>query len=201
VRIKTGRSLVTDSWPMPAGLKGNPWPLRVSASLAGRPEDTCPDYTATKARPAVSAKVRTRHPKARLEDFPLGRVQKALDMVELEGVSLATALQDVERCAPPLHDMQRNFIRGAVLSFPAVTNGHFARRRTTAPGSTPPGGGATTTRPRDSASSDSWHSAEPGSESGRQLRSRTLRTLRHPENQPSGRSGTTCPTSCWARRL
>lgn len=108
---------MTDSWPMPAGLKGNPRPLRVSASLAGQPEDTCPAYTAAKARPAVSSKVRTRHPKTRLEDFPLGRAQKALDMVELEGASLDTALQDVERCAPPLHDMQRNFIRGAVRSY------------------------------------------------------------------------------------
>ncbi|WP_439655934.1 PD-(D/E)XK nuclease family protein [Lentzea sp. HUAS TT2] len=108
---------MTDSWPMPAGLKGNPWPLRISASLAGQAEGTCPAYTAVKTRPAVSTKVRPRHPRARLEDFPLARVQKVLDMIEFKGVSFETALQDVERCAPPLHEMQRSFVRGAVRSY------------------------------------------------------------------------------------
>ncbi|MCX2949753.1 PD-(D/E)XK nuclease family protein [Lentzea sp. NEAU-D7] len=117
MRIKTWEGLVTDHSPMPAGLRGNPRLLRISASLAGQAEDTCPDYTAAKARPAVSARFPVRYPKARLEDFPLARVQKVLDRVEFGGDSIDSALQDVERCAPPLHDMQRNFVRHAARSY------------------------------------------------------------------------------------
>lgn len=108
---------MTDPWLMPASLKGNPRLLRVSASLAGTAENTCPSYTAAKARPAVSARAARRHPHARLEDFSLGQVQTALDRVEFDGLSLDAALRDVGQGGRPLHDTQQTYIRHAVRTY------------------------------------------------------------------------------------
>lgn len=64
--------------------------VRVGTRAAG--EGTCPDYLAAKAHPALrpATRVRTRHEK--LDAFPLGILNAAVDEIERNGATVAQAI-------------------------------------------------------------------------------------------------------------
>jgi hypothetical protein len=64
--------------------------VRVGTRLAD--EGTCPDYLAAKAHPALRPAVSVRARREKLDTFPLGILNTALDEIELNGATAAQAL-------------------------------------------------------------------------------------------------------------
>lgn len=101
-------------WTAPGGMVGNADHIRVFAShVRARP---CGQFAAVRARPQV----RPRIPEARriltLEDFPLGRVMDALDLVEFDGLdateAVARVIGDPKKATVP--DAVARWLRSAV---------------------------------------------------------------------------------------
>jgi hypothetical protein len=96
-----------------------------TAGVGGSPADksACPKQQAAKARPAMRSAVRSRARTPRLNEFPLGLVQDALDDVEFRGQSLKSALARFIAAAPslggsrPAHPGARRWARHAVEAY------------------------------------------------------------------------------------
>lgn len=74
-------------WP---GMTGPTDHVRVGTRSAG--EGTCPDYLAAKAHPALWPATSARARKEKLDTFPLGILNAALDEVERNGATAAQAI-------------------------------------------------------------------------------------------------------------
>lgn len=75
------------SWP---GMTGPTDHVRVGTRSVG--EGTCPDYLAAKAHPALWPATRVRTRRERLDTFPLGILNAALDEVERNSATVAQAI-------------------------------------------------------------------------------------------------------------
>jgi len=86
---------VSAGWP---GMTGPTNRVRVGTRSAG--EGTCPDYLAAKAHPALWPAAPSRARKEKLDTFPLGILNAALDEIERNGATIAQAIDlAVEKAA------------------------------------------------------------------------------------------------------
>ena len=97
-------------WP---GMTGPTDHVRVGTRSVG--EGTCPDYLAAKAHPALWPAARLRARKEKLDTFPLGILNAALDEIELNGATVAQAIdravEETEREGKRLHPAALTWVR------------------------------------------------------------------------------------------
>jgi hypothetical protein len=79
-------------WPVPDGAEGDPRLVRVFTTAVREGEQKCPMYRALKARPRIETTATPGFKSPDFEDFPLGPVMSALDLIEHGGRDLASAL-------------------------------------------------------------------------------------------------------------
>ena len=104
------------SWP---GMTGPTDHVRVGTRSVG--EGTCPDYLAAKAHPALWPAERARARKEKLDTFPLGVLNAALDEIERNGATVAQAIDlAVEETAQEgkrLHPGALTWVRTGVAQY------------------------------------------------------------------------------------
>ena len=90
--------------------------VRVGTRSVG--EGTCPDYAAAKAHPALWPAERLRARKEKLDTFPLGVLNAALDEIEINGATVAQAIDravgETEQEGKRLHPGVLTWARTAV---------------------------------------------------------------------------------------
>jgi hypothetical protein len=93
--------------------------VRVGTRPAG--EGTCPDYLAAKAHPALRPATPVRARRERLDAFPLGILNAALDEIERNGVPVAQAIdlavKEAAREGKHPHPAALTWIRAAVAQY------------------------------------------------------------------------------------
>ena len=101
------------NWP---GMTGPTDHVRVGTRSIG--EDTCPDYLAAKAHPALWPAERLRARKEKLDTFPLGVLNAALDEIEIRGATVAQAIdravEETKQEGKRLHPGVLTWVRTAV---------------------------------------------------------------------------------------
>jgi hypothetical protein len=104
---------VSADWP---GMTGPTNHVRVGTRSVG--EGTCPDFLAAKAHPALWPAERLRARKEKLDTFPLGVLNAALDEIEINGATVAQAVgravEETEQEGKRLHPGVLTWARTAV---------------------------------------------------------------------------------------
>ena len=116
------------NWP---GMTGPTDHVRVGTRSVG--EGTCPDFLAAKAHPALWPAERVRARKEKLDTFPLGVLNAALNEVEING---ATVAQAIDRAVEET-EQEGKRVHPAVLTWVRTTVDRYCRCREREP--LPPG--------------------------------------------------------------
>ncbi|GGW94194.1 PD-(D/E)XK nuclease family protein [Streptomyces lomondensis] len=114
------------AWRKPRWMTGDESLVRVGPGTGTGGDDahTCPSRDAAKARPAVRAGVASRLPQERLEDFTLGPVCEALDLMEFDGTPLERALSALAQRPRPLHPGHLAYAEHAVRLYTGRRDPH-----------------------------------------------------------------------------
>src|SRR5512146_1962249 len=93
--------------------------VRVGTRSAG--EGTCPDYLAAKAHPALWPATPARARKEKLDTFPLGILNAALDEIERNGATAAQAIdiavEEAAREGKRPHPAALTWVRAGVAQY------------------------------------------------------------------------------------
>jgi hypothetical protein len=124
------------NWP---GMTGPIDHVRVGTRSVG--EGTCPDYLAAKAHPALWPAERLRARKEKLDTFPLGVLNAALDEIEINGATVAQAIDravgETEKEGKCLHSGVLTWARTAVDRYLAGVVCYQDRDRSEIPATVP----------------------------------------------------------------
>ena len=124
------------NWP---GMTGPTDHVRVGTRSVG--EGTCPDYLAAKAHPALWPAERLRARKEKLDTFPLGVLNAALDEIEINGATVAQAIdravEETEQEGKRLHPGVLTWARTAVARYLAGAARYQHQDRSGTPATVP----------------------------------------------------------------
>jgi hypothetical protein len=102
------------TWTTPAGLRGNPRVIRLSASQLDRGNHHFRAFAAVKARPQLWPNGSEPRRYAPWESLPLGVVTAALDLVEFQGLEIdVSVMQALSQHRSPLHEGAGIWVRHA----------------------------------------------------------------------------------------
>lgn len=128
--------MVSANWP---GMTGPANHVRVGTRSVG--EGTCPDFHAAKAHPALWPATRPRPRKEKLDTFPLGVLNAALDEIEIRGATIAQAVdravKNAEQAGKRLHSGALTWIWTTVDRYLAGATSYEEHDRSGVPATVP----------------------------------------------------------------